>query len=51
MYSRGTHRKVVAKRPDITIKKRENMHADRCGNTSLQKCHEKGSRKETQAFM
>jgi hypothetical protein len=23
------------------------MHTDRCGNTSAQKCHAKGSRKET----
>jgi hypothetical protein len=23
------------------------MHADKCGNTSGQKCHTKGSRKET----
>jgi hypothetical protein len=29
------------------------MHTDRCGNTSGQKCHTKGSRKETkiQEFM
>jgi hypothetical protein len=26
---------------------RENMHTDRCGHTSGQKCHTKGSRKET----
>jgi hypothetical protein len=28
-------------------KKREKMHTDRCGNTSGQKCHAKGSRRET----
>jgi hypothetical protein len=41
-------------RPDVIIKKkRENAHTDRCGNTSGQKCHAKGSREETkiQAFM
>jgi hypothetical protein len=48
MASRGTHREVTAHRPDIIIKnKRENMHTDRCGNTSGQKCQVKGSRKET----
>jgi hypothetical protein len=33
---------------DIIIKnkKRENMHTDRCGNASGQKCHAKGSRKK-----
>jgi hypothetical protein len=39
---------VVVNKPDIIIKKkRENMHADRCGNTSRQKCHAKESREET----
>jgi hypothetical protein len=55
MESRGTDREVTANRPDIIIKtkKRENMHTERCGNTSKQKCHAKGSRKETkiQEFM
>jgi hypothetical protein len=47
---RGTYREVTANRPDVIIKKkqeRENMHTDRCGNTSRHKCHTKGSRKET----
>jgi hypothetical protein len=37
----------------IKNKKRENMHIDRCGNTSGQEYHIKGSRKETaiQEFM
>jgi hypothetical protein len=30
-------------------KQRENMHTARCGNTSGQKCHAKGSRKESEA--
>ena len=44
-----TDREVTANRPDIITKKkrkRENMHADRCGNTHRQKCCAKGSRKE-----
>jgi len=46
--SSGTHREVTANRPDIIIKnkKRENMHADRCGNTCRQKCCAKRSGKE-----
>ena len=38
----------MANRQHIIIKnkKRENMHTDRCGNTSGQKCHMKGIRKE-----
>ena len=41
-------REVTANRADIVIKnkKRENMHADRCGNTGRQKCCAKGSGKE-----
>jgi hypothetical protein len=41
----------MANRPDIMIKnkKREDMLTDRCGNTSGQKCHTKGNRKETTA--
>ena len=50
-----TDREVTANRPDIIIKnkKRENMHTDRCGNTSRQKCCAKGSGKEVeiQKFM
>jgi hypothetical protein len=43
-----TDREVAANKPDIIIKnKRENMDTDRCGNTSGQKYHAKGSRKET----
>jgi len=43
-----TDREVTANRPDIIIKKkkRENTHADRCGNTRRQKCCAKGSGKE-----
>jgi hypothetical protein len=34
-----TDREVTANRPDtIIIKKIENMHTDRCGNTRRQKC-------------
>jgi hypothetical protein len=56
LWNQGVHtdREVTANRPDIIIKNnRENMHTDRCGNTSRQKCHTKGSRKETkiQEFM
>jgi hypothetical protein len=32
-----TDREVTADRPDVIIKKRENMHTDRCENTSGQK--------------
>jgi len=42
-------REVMANRPDIIIMKkqtRENVHTDRCGNTSGQECHARGSRKE-----
>ena len=50
LWNQGVHtdREVTANRPDIIMKKqkRENMHTDRCGNTSEQKCHAKGSRKE-----
>jgi hypothetical protein len=50
-WNQGVHtdREVMANRPDIIIKnkKRENMHPDRCGNTSRQKCHAKRSKKET----
>jgi len=50
-----TDTEVMANRQHIIIKnkKRENMHTDRCGKTSEQKCHIKGSRKETtiQEFM
>jgi len=37
----------------IKNKKIENMHTDRCGNTSGQKCRAKGSRKgsKIQEFM
>ena len=48
-----TDREVMANRPDIIIKQeRENMHSDRCGHTSGQEFHVKGSRKEakTQEF-
>jgi hypothetical protein len=38
----------MANRPGIIIKKIQNMHADKYGNTSGQKCHPKGSRKETE---
>jgi len=43
-----TDREVTANRPDIPIKNKkiENMHTDRCGNTSRQKCCAKRSRKE-----
>jgi len=43
-----TDREVTANRSDIIIKKqkRENMHTDRCGNTSRQKCCAKGNGKE-----
>jgi hypothetical protein len=45
-----TDREVTANRPDIIIKnkKRETMRNDRCGNTNGQKCHARGSRKETE---
>jgi hypothetical protein len=45
---RQTDREVTASRSDIMIKdkKRENMHADRCGNTRRQKCRAKGNGKE-----
>ena len=50
LWNQGVHtdREVTANRPDIIMKKqkRENMHTDRCVNTSEQKCHAKGSRKE-----
>jgi hypothetical protein len=49
-----TDREVMSKRPDIIIKnKKEKTCTDRCGNTSGQKCHAKGSRKDTkiQQFM
>jgi hypothetical protein len=50
-----TDRDVTANSPVIIIKKkkRENVHTDRCSNTRRQKCHAKGSRKETkiQEFM
>jgi len=45
---------VTENRPHKIIKrKRENVHTERCGSTSGQKCHAKGSRKETklQDFM
>jgi hypothetical protein len=43
-----TDTEVMANRPDIIIKnKTQNMPIDRCGKTSGQKCHAKGSRKET----
>jgi hypothetical protein len=49
LWNKGVHtaREVMASRPDITIKKREHMHNDRCGNTSGQEYHTKGSTKET----
>jgi hypothetical protein len=38
----------MANRLDITIEnKKANMHTDRCGNTSGQKYHAKGRRKQT----
>ena len=50
-----TDRECTVNRPDIIIKnkKRENMHADRCGNTRTQKCCVKGRGKEAkiQEFM
>jgi hypothetical protein len=41
--------KLTAKRSGTIIKNKngENMHTDRCGNTSGQKCHAKGSGKES----
>jgi hypothetical protein len=40
-----TEREVTANRLDIIIKKkRENVHTDKCGNTSGEKCHAKGGR-------
>ena len=38
----------MANKPDIKIKKQkeENVHTDRCGNTSEQECHAKRSKKE-----
>jgi hypothetical protein len=56
-WNQGVHtnREVTENRPDTIIKnkKRENMHTGKYGNTSGQKCHTKGSRKETerQEFM
>ena len=50
-----TDREVTVNRPNVTIKikKSENMHTDRCGNTRRQKCCAKGSGKEVkiQEFM
>ena len=50
-----TNREFTVNRPDIIIKnkKRENMRADRCGNTRRQKCCVKGRGKEAkiQEFM
>jgi hypothetical protein len=48
-----TDREVTAKRPDIIIKNRKNMHTDRCGNTCRQKWHIKERAKEAkiQEFM
>jgi hypothetical protein len=47
-----TDGEVTANRPDIIIKTKD-IHVDRCDNTNKQKCHAKGSRKETkiQKFM
>jgi hypothetical protein len=43
---------VTANRPDIIMKnkKRENMHAGRCGNTCGQNCRAKGSGKEAKVL-
>jgi hypothetical protein len=43
-----TDREVTENIPDVIIKNknREDMHADRCGNTRRQKCRAKGNRKE-----
>ena len=48
-----TDREVTANRPDVIIKKRENMYTNRCGNTLRQKYCTKGSGKEVeiQKFM
>jgi hypothetical protein len=57
LRNQGVHTdgEVTANRSNIIIKnkKRENVHADSCGNTRGQKCHAKGSREETkiQEFM
>jgi len=41
-----THREVTANSPDIIIKKRENIHTDRFGNTRRQKyCAKRGGKK------
>jgi hypothetical protein len=48
LWNQGVHtgREITANKPDIIIlKKGGNMRTDRCGNTSGQKCHTKGSRK------
>jgi hypothetical protein len=43
-----TDREVTANRSDLIIKNktRKKMHTNRCGNTSRQKCHAKGTRNE-----
>jgi hypothetical protein len=45
-----TERELMANRPEIikirNKKLRKDIHTDRCGNTSEQKCHAKGSRRE-----
>jgi hypothetical protein len=49
-----TDREVTDNRPHkITKRKRENAHTERCGSATGQKCHAKGSRKESkiQDFM
>jgi hypothetical protein len=47
MESSGTHGESFVTRLDIIIKKRENMHIDRCGNTSEDEYHAEGSIKKT----
>ena len=56
MQSVSTDREVRDNRPHKMIKReseRKNAHTARCGSASGQKCHAKGSRKETkiQDFM
>jgi hypothetical protein len=48
MWNQAVHsdKEVIANRPNILIKKRENLHTDRCSNIRRQNCCAKGSGKE-----